>query len=102
MFYDKSVAGFSEVIANTNNLKIGSNWSLGTPRALMLWIYGDPANIGNDQLYVKVDNSKFQYNGDIAKPRWESMIVDLTGVDLKNVSSLAVGIERSGGCREHY
>jgi len=62
-----------------------------------LWFRGDPNNSATDQLYVKVGNSKVIYDGDISRPHWRLMIVDLTGVNLNNVSTVAIGIERSGG-----
>jgi hypothetical protein len=95
--YDNTSVSSSEVSVNPANLPNGSNWSKGSPKALVLWIYGDLGNTGNDQLYVKIGNSKFPYGGDIAIPKWRPMIIDLTGVSLSNVSTLAIGIERSGG-----
>ena len=52
------------------------------------------------QLYVKVDNSKVIYDGDaadIARARWNQWNIDLTGVNLNNVPTVAIGIESSGG-----
>ena len=95
--YDNTTASISEATVDPAQLPIGRNWTKGSPQALVLWIYGDPNNTGNDQLYVKIGNSKFPYNGDLANPQWEPVIVDLTGVNLNNVSSLTIGIERTGG-----
>jgi hypothetical protein len=98
LYYDNTSTSFSEVTANTNDLPIGSNWSIGSPQVLVLWFRGDPGNnSANDQLYVKVGNSKVIYDGDISRPHWRLMIVDLTGVDLNNVPTVVIGIERSGG-----
>ncbi|MHC4539616.1 MAG: discoidin domain-containing protein, partial [Planctomycetota bacterium] len=97
LLYDNSVASLSEVTVNTDDLAIGRDWAIGSPKVLVLWIYGDPGNTGNDQLYVKISNAKFPYDGDIARPQWKPMIIDLTGVNLNNVSSLTIGIERAGG-----
>jgi hypothetical protein len=95
--YDNTSASLSEVTVDPGKLPIGRNWSKGSPQAFILWIYGDPNNTDNDQLYVKVGNSKFPYNGNLTQPQWEPVIVDLTGVNLNNVSSLTIGIERTGG-----
>jgi len=95
--FDNTSASSSEVSVNPADLPNGSNWSIGSPTALVLWIYGDLGNTGNDQLYVKIGNSKFPYGGDLAIPKWRPVIVDLTGVSLSNVSTLAIGIERSDG-----
>ena len=97
LLYDNSVASLSEVTLNPADLPIGRDWTIGSPKALVLWIHGNPGNTGNDRLYVKIGNSKFPYDGDITRPQWKPMIIDLAGVSLNNVSSLTIGIERAGG-----
>jgi len=67
LFYDNTSASLSEVVANTNNLPIGSNWSEGSPQTLVMWIYGDTGNAATDRLYVKIGSSKVVYDGDIEK-----------------------------------
>jgi hypothetical protein len=97
MFYDNTSASLSEVTVDPGKLPIGRNWSKGSPQTLVLWIYGDLGNTGNGQLYVKVGNSKFPYDSDITRPWWNPIIIDLIGVNLNNVSSLTIGLERTGG-----
>ncbi|MHC4533719.1 MAG: hypothetical protein ACYS6K_07190, partial [Planctomycetota bacterium] len=100
LFYDNTTATISEVTANTNDLPIGSNWSIGSPQALALWLRGDPNNnSATDQLYVKVGSSKVIYEGDISLAQWKQWSIDLVvlGVDLNNVSTLTIGLERTGG-----
>jgi len=99
LFYDNTSASLSEVVANTNDLATGSDWSIGSPQALVLWIHGDPSNAATDQLYVKVGSSKVVYDGDIARPQWMPWSIDLAamGVSLSNVSTMTIGIERTGG-----
>jgi len=97
LIYDNSTASKSEVTVSTSNLSIGSDWTKVSPQTLVLWIHGDLGNTGDNQLYVKVGNSKFQYDSDITRPHWNPIIVDLTGVNLDNVSSLTIGLERIGG-----
>jgi len=97
LFYNNTSASLSEVTVDPDKLTIGRDWSKGSPQTLVLWIYGDMGNTGNNQLYVKVGNSKFPYDSDITRPQWNSLIVDLTGVNLNNVSSLTIGLERIDG-----
>ncbi|MBN2180612.1 MAG: LamG domain-containing protein, partial [Sedimentisphaerales bacterium] len=44
IFYNNTTASLSEVTANTSDLPIGTNWTIGSPDTLSLWIYGDPNN----------------------------------------------------------
>jgi len=99
LFYDNTVAGYSEVSVNTDVLGIGRNWTKGSPTTMMLWFYGDPNNAVTEQLYVKIGGTRVDYPGDpaeLARPRWNQWPIDLTGMDLSNVPSLAVGFERTG------
>jgi len=94
--YDNTGASLSEVTVDPGKLPIGRDWTKSSPQTLVLWIYGDLGNTGDNQLYVKIGNSRFQYVSDIKKPYWNPIIVDLTGVNLNNVSSLTIGLERIG------
>jgi hypothetical protein len=98
LFYDNTVAGLSEVTVNTDDLPIGRDWTKGSPRMLVLWLYGDPDNKLTDQLYFKINNSKVIYDGDISRRGWHQWNIDLLalGTDLSNVSTLTIGLERIG------
>ena len=55
-----------------------------------------PGNTG--QLYVKVDGVKVDYPGNVADVEWMKWNIDLAdlaslGVDLQDVTTLAIGIE---------
>jgi hypothetical protein len=74
------------------------NWTSQGVKALTLWFYGDPGNDANatEQLYVKVNGVKVIYDGDLSDIRqaqWHEWTIDLTalGVDLTNVTALAIG-----------
>ena len=105
LMYNNSVASLSEVTANPFNLVIGRDWTIGSPQALVLWFYGDPANAITEQMYVKVNDEKVAYPGDaadVAEATWTSWTIDLEalGIDLRNVTQLSIGFERtsaSGG-----
>ena len=80
------------------------NWTIQGVKALTLWFYGDPGNDANDteQLYVKVNGVKVTYDGDLSDIRqaaWHEWNIDLAtlGVDLTNVTNLAIGFGNQAG-----
>jgi hypothetical protein len=100
LFYDNTTASISEVTANTHDLFIGSNWAIGSPQGLVLWLRGDSDNNSTtDRLYVKLGNTKVTYDGDISLAQWSLWSIDLAalGLDLSNVSTISIGLERTGG-----
>jgi len=67
LMYNNTTADISKVTANTNDLKSGSDWTIGgSPEELVLWVYGDANNPSTDQMYVEVDGVKRIFSGDIA------------------------------------
>ena len=97
LMYDNSAAS-SEVVVNTDDLAIGRDWSMGSPTTLTLWFYGDPNNAAA-QLYVKVGSTKIDYAGDadaLTSATWTQWNIDLAGINLSNVSSLTIGLDRIG------
>ncbi len=71
------------------------DWSRHGVGALSLWFHGDPNNTA-EQMYVKVNNSKVVYGGnadDIKQASWQQWNINLAlfGVDLANVTKLAIG-----------
>ncbi len=101
LFYDNTIAAYSEVTASTETLEIGRDWSRGSAANLVLWFAGDPANATTEHMYVKINNVKVLYDGDpgnIAIRRWNLWIVDLLslGINLNNVTTLGIGFERTG------
>ena len=98
LFYDNTVARLSEVTVNTDNLPIGRDWTKSSPQTLVLWLQGDPDNKHTDQLYLKINDSKIIYDGDISRRGWHQWNIDLLalGTDLSNISSLTIGLEKIG------
>jgi hypothetical protein len=96
--YDNTVANYSEATANTSDLAIGNDWTLGSPEELVLWIYGDPNNPVTDRMYVKVNNSKVLFEGDLTQAQWQEFPIDLAslGINLSNVTTLSIGFEKTG------
>ena len=75
------------------------NWTKAGAAVFVLYFHGTEGNTG--QLYVKIDGSKVVYNGDtgdIAKVEWKQWNIDLAslGVNLQNVTKLAIGIDGNG------
>jgi len=101
LYYNHSDTAInSEVKAKVVDLPIGTtDWTIGSPRTLVIWIMGDPANNkATDRLYVKVGNAKIPFTGDISVPRWTQWNIPLStpGINLGNVSTLAVGVDKIG------
>jgi hypothetical protein len=98
IIYDNTTANYSEVTVNTNDLSIGTDWTIGSPDTLSLWIYGDPNNSTTEQMYVKVNNVKVVYDGNLNTAEWQQWTIDLTslGVNLNNVTTLSIGFEPTG------
>ncbi len=97
--FDNSVATYSEISVSTENLGVVQDWTVGAPGALVLWVYGSPRNTaGTDQLYVKINDAKVVYDGDLVRPQWRQWAIDLSALntDLSNVTQLSIGLERTG------
>lgn len=95
--YDNA-AGSSEAVVNTDDLAIGRDWTMGSPTTMALWFFGDPNNAAA-QLYMKIGNTKIDYAGDadaLTTPDWTQWDIDLAGINLSNVPSLAIGLNGIG------
>jgi hypothetical protein len=96
--YDNSTSS-SEIVVNTDDLAIGRDWTIGSPTTLTMWFYGDPNNAAA-QLYVKIGNTKIDYAGEadaLITPTWIQWDIDLAGISLSNVPTLAIGLDRISG-----
>jgi len=100
LFYDNTVAAYSEVTASVADLDVGRDWTRHGIKALTLRFLGDPNNI-LQQMYVKINGSKVTYDGSAENTRltgWQMWYIDLAtiGVSLNNVTDLSIGFERIG------
>jgi hypothetical protein len=91
LFYDNNFK-YSEA---KRTLSPPQDWTKNGVKALLLNFYGDPNN-AVEQMYVKVNGSKVVYDGDpadIKQASWTRWNIDLAslGVDLANVTTLAIG-----------
>jgi hypothetical protein len=98
--YDNSTASSSEVTVSPSDLAIGRDWTIGNPKRLVLWFYGDPNNDTTEQMYVKLNGVKIFYDGDvgdIAAAVWRPWSIDLElfGVSLRNVTTFSIGFDRT-------
>ena len=96
--YDNSTAGNSEATANVANLQIGQDWTKGATETLVLWIRGALSNAAADQLYVKINDTKVIYGGDLSEPIYKQWNVDLAslGISLSNITTLSIGVDGGG------
>lgn len=99
--YDNSTAAYSEIsVINTANLISGKDWAIGSPGVLVLWLHGEPRNTaGADQLYIKINDEKILYDGDLVKPQWRPWVIDLASLNtnLSNVTQFCIGLDAIGG-----
>jgi len=84
---------------------IGQDWTKAGSQTLVLFFYGTAGNTG--QLYVKINDSKMVYGGDvadIAKVQWQQWNIALAslGVNLQNVTNLSIGIDGNGASGKLY
>ncbi len=97
VLYDNTTASYSEVTVNPGELPVGNDWSVGTPETLVMWVYGDPNNSA-EQMYVKVNGARSNFDGDLTLAQWQEFSVDLAslGINLNNVTTLTIGFDRTG------
>jgi len=78
------------------------NWSTDDIRALTLFFYGQAGNTtpsAGEQMYVKLNDVKVAYDGDMAditQEQWHQWDIDLAlfGVNLANVTTISIGFDR--------
>jgi len=100
--YDNRTAMRSEGSASTDDLAIGRDWTRNDVTTLVLWFYGNLDHDPGERLYVKVGTKKLYYPGDaenLARPKWTQWNITLAtlGIDLSNVPSMTIGLERPVG-----
>jgi hypothetical protein len=77
------------------------DWTGSGAESLTLYFFGGASNTGAGQLYVKINSTKVLYDGsasDLQLGVWLPWTIDLssTGVSLKKVTSLTIGVSGSG------
>jgi gluconolactonase len=84
---------------------VPQDWTKAGIQTLVLYFYGSAGNTG--QLYVKVNESKLIYEGDVTEIQqlqWNQWNIDLTsfGVNLQNVTMMSIGIDDNGASGTLY
>jgi len=94
--YDNtSGSGVSEAVLTFSPAQ---DWTAGGLKTLVLFFRGDLAN-GAGQLYLKINGTNVSYNGnaaDLTNGLWNQWNVDLSGLSVKAVSSLTIGVSGTG------
>jgi hypothetical protein len=99
LYYDNTASAISQAVADTSALAAGSDWTIGDADTLAIWFRGDANNPATDQIYAKLNSTKFVYDGpvsDIARTAWTKWEILLDSVNAANISSITIGVERIG------
>ncbi|MBN2180852.1 MAG: discoidin domain-containing protein [Sedimentisphaerales bacterium] len=99
LMYNNTTAGISKVTANAGALPGDSDWTIGSPEQLVLWVYGSADNNSStDRMYVEIGGVKKIFSGDIALEQWQDFPIDLAslGINLGNVGTVTIGLEKTG------
>jgi hypothetical protein len=94
--YDNS--GGVTVSEAEHTLDASQNWTQHGIKSLSLSFFGAPDNIAG-QLYVKVNGTKVSYPGsaeDLKIAAWIPWVIDLSGLNVQNVTTVAIGVEGAG------
>jgi hypothetical protein len=94
--YDNS--GGVTVSEAEHTLDASQNWTQHGIKSLSLSFFGAPDNTAG-QLYVKVNGTKVSYPGsaqDLKIAAWIPWVIDLSGLNVQNVTTVAIGIEGAG------
>ncbi len=99
--YSNTDAIYSEATINIEDLSIGTDWTIDDFKVLSLWFYGGLFNSSTDQMYLKLNDVKVIYDGELGylqQAVWQEWNIDLAafGIDLGHVTTLSIGFERIG------
>ncbi|NQV32734.1 MAG: discoidin domain-containing protein, partial [Phycisphaeraceae bacterium] len=73
------------------------DWTAGGAQTLSIAFSGQAGNTGT--LYVKINDTKITYGGDpenLTLGVWQAWNIDLSGMNVQNVTTLQIGVEGSG------
>ena len=74
------------------------DWTLGGITTLSIAVRGNLSLSDANPLYVKINNAKVMYDGDLSVPIWQQWHIDLAalGVNLSSVTTMSFGVEGNG------
>jgi len=97
---------YSQIDADTADLAVGRDWTVGNPKALSLWFYSFPNNDINEQMWVKLQDASnrsavatYPNASDVNNAEWQQWNIDLQefiGVDLAHVQTISIGFGSTG------
>ena len=90
-FYYSNTGGVASQTDRT--FSTPQDWTVGGAKILSLGILGQADNTGT--LYIKINNTKRTFDGDIALPIWQPWQVDLAslGINLSSVTTMSFGVD---------
>ncbi len=94
-FYYANSGGVASQTERT--FAVAQNWTLGGAQTLSVPFAGQAGNTGT--LYVKINNTKLTYPHDAANITsgvWQTWNIDLTSMNVQNVTKLQIGVDGSG------
>jgi len=93
-FYYSNTGGLASQI--DREFAAPQDWTISGAKSLFVWIFGQADNTGT--LYIKINNTKKMYDGDLSLNIWQPWQVDLAslGIDLKSVTTLSFGVDGNG------
>jgi concanavalin A-like lectin/glucanase superfamily protein len=96
LFFDNADVTVAEAV---RTFDAPQDWTASGVKSLSLFFFGVDGNSG--QLYIKINDSRVDYNGDaadLANAQWQAWNIDLAAVggNLNSVTELTIGIEGSG------
>ena len=77
---------------------VPQDWTSGNVETLVMWIHSSPSSAETDQLYVKINNTKVMYDGDLSSPIWQQWNINLaaSGANVSHVTTMSLGVEGNG------
>ena len=74
------------------------DWTAGGITTLSIAVHGNLSLSAANQLYVKINNTKVVYEGDLSVPIWQQWHIDLAalGINLSGVTTMSFGVDGTG------
>jgi hypothetical protein len=94
-FYYTNTGGVASQTERT--FAVSQDWTVGGALTLSIAFRGQAGNTG--MLYAKINNTKVTYPhdaGDIVRGTWQAWNIDLSSMNVQNVTKLVLGVEGSG------
>ncbi len=100
-FYYSNTGGVASQTERT--FAVPQDWTVGGAKTLSIAFSGQAGNMGS--LYVKINNTKLVYGGDpenLTLGVWQAWNIDLSSMNVQNVTKLQIGVEGNGAAGIFY